>query len=94
MPGPMAFRAASATSNIAMQTEEDDAPPPYAGPFSEIRREGSLYVVSLEPRHSTGAGEPQTFACKSAAWGQMLAWARQFRLPVRDLTNPKVGPKV
>lgn len=91
MPGPMAFRAASATSSIAMQTEEE-AHPQYDGPFCEISRDGVFYVVAIEPRLA-GAGEPQSYTCKSVAWGQMLAWAQQFRLPVRDLTNPKVGPR-
>jgi hypothetical protein len=73
--------------------EPEPPPPPYNGPVAEIRPDGVLYVVSVEPRLPNGDGEPLSYGSKHEAWGQMLAWAHQYRLPVRDLTNGKVGPK-
>ena len=37
-----------------------------------------------------GDGALKTYASKIGAWGQMLAWAQAYRLPVLNLLDPKV----
>lgn len=76
-----------------MRHDDTDPFPPYAGSFAVIRPDGPLYVVSIEPLHSTGAGEPLAYGSKHEAWGAMLAWARQFGLPIRDLTDGRAGER-
>ena len=80
---PKVFPAASATSSIAMQTEEGALEPPYSGPF---------YVASIEPPLD-GAGDPLTFATKIGAWGKCLEWCAEHRLPLRNYCNGKVGSR-
>ncbi len=76
-----------------MLPEDDDAPPLYDGPICIIRPDGILFTVEIEPPLPCGEGAPQTYASKIGAWGQMLAWCEQYRLPVRDQTNPKFGSR-
>lgn len=90
----MALVAASAISNIAMHAEDrEPPPPPYAGSYAVIRPEGPFYIVTIEPRLPCGAGEPLTYASKTGAWDQMLAWCRDYGLPPLNLCDGKAGPR-
>lgn len=77
-----------------MWRDEPEPPPsPYSSSFAVIRPDGALYTVSVEPPLPTGVGAPMSYGSKHEAWGAMLAWAREYRLPVHNFTNPKNGPR-
>lgn len=69
------------------QTEPPE--PPYSGPYVVFVSEGDgfHYSAMILPLLPTGDGERRVFASKSGAWWQVIEWAREYRLPVRDLTN-------
>lgn len=71
----------------------EEPEPPYSGPFVILRpcADGLTYSVSIEPVLATGEGAPRTFDSKHEAWWQAQTWFRQFRLPLRDLSNGWVG---
>lgn len=92
MPGPMAFRAASATSSIAMQNEEE-AHPPYDGPFVIIEPDGLYYCVEIAPHLPCGEGARRAYGSKHEAFGAARDLWTRHGLPVMDKTDPKKGPR-
>ncbi|BDI61809.1 hypothetical protein MACH05_23690 [Qipengyuania nanhaisediminis] len=75
-----------------MQPEEAPPEPDYAGPYVVIEPEGPLYRVEVRPTPD-GGPRLELFACKSAAWGEMLALAVGLGLPPLDLCNGKILDK-
>ena len=56
--------------------------------------EGLSYTVTIEPGPlPCGAGSPRTYASKSEAFGEARALWTRFSLPLRDETDPKMGPR-
>lgn len=71
----------------AMQHDDGDAPPPpYSGPWIKFDGDGFTYRAWIEPPIA-GDGLPRTFGSRHEGWWQVLVWAGQYRLPVRDLTD-------
>ena len=77
-----------------MWRDEEPPEPPYSGPFVVIAPEGLSYTVAIEPGPlPCGAGSPRTYASKSEAFGEARALWTRFSLPLRDETDPKMGPR-
>ena len=72
---------------------EHDEEPIYTGPFCVIRPEGLSYTVAIEPPLRCGTGSPRTYASKHEAFGAARQLWCRFSLPLRDLTDGKVGPR-
>lgn len=74
--------------------EGDSEEPPYTGPFVVIAPKDLSYTVAIEPGPlPCGAGSPRTYASKSEAFGEARALWTRFSLPLRDETDPKMGPR-
>ena len=85
-----AFRAASATSSIAMHADEESPEPPYSGAYVVIEPEGLSYCVEVDPPLPGGEGSRRTYGSKHEAFGAARDLWTAHRLPVLDKTNPKV----
>lgn len=64
--------------------------PPYSGPRVVIEPEGLLYRVEVRPSVD-GGPRSQLFACKSAAWSEMLSLCVALGLPPLNLCDGQVA---
>lgn len=66
---------------------EDDPPEDrYSGSWIKFDGDGIIYRAWIEPPVA-GNGSLRTFGSRHEGWWQVLEWAREHRLPVRDYTE-------
>ena len=72
---------------------DEEALPPYDGPFVVIEPDGLSYCVEIAPALPCGEGSRRAYGTKHEAFGAARDLWTRHSLPVMDKTDPKKGPR-